>query len=333
MVSATWQTLLVIAAPLLILTLGLSLSFSLLFLSPPSNLFLDLAPSSSILDSFLPVLRTPLDIRLPTETIRQTWKLHHATNVMNEREETVLMAMKTLDARIVYALVGSAPLVHCEWCRAPSRDGGPRDHVIFLLPGLAVMYLTVLLALGCLTAGRRIKYRTWASYSLAAAATAEAYVRLSWIGMKPNTVTMLHSQIHALRFSFFAVLLLLAYYAPPTPTPDPRLASATTYLGPALSNLTVQTDSFVSRLRAVSLQRIALLHDGTTRDKITNFWKKAEEESTLARRDPAVAALRIGATTTDEDKVFRAWLDQALAGQQQQQQPGPLLPVTSGVAE
>ena len=183
-------------------------------------------------------------------------------------------------------LFRSSSLVACEWCKSPSATGGPKDHLVFVLPGIALMYIAVLVAVGVLTAGQRLRWRSWAVWSLAAAAMAEVYVRLSYVGIRATAVTMvrpsqllpvhysadppgqLHSQLHAARFAFFALLLTLSFFAPCAPTPDPRLSTSTTYLAPTLAALTAQTEALVNRLRAVSLQRMALLHDGDSRDKV-----------------------------------------------------------------
>lgn len=41
------------------------------------------------------------------------------------------------------------------------------------------------------------------------------------------------------------------------------------------------------------------------------FWTQAEEESGLARKDPAVQALRTGGPP-EEDEAFQAWLEHSL---------------------
>lgn len=88
-------------------------------------------------------------------------------------------------------------MLGCTWCRSPS-SGGSLDFVLYNLPAIALGYLTVLGAVGLLTAGPRGKWRKWGVWAMLGAGVAELYTRLSMVPMRGNAVVMVR---HALPLS------------------------------------------------------------------------------------------------------------------------------------
>ncbi|ORY54145.1 hypothetical protein BCR35DRAFT_310419, partial [Leucosporidium creatinivorum] len=215
---------------LLLISLSLSLAvFSLLL--PPHNLFLSLSTPQSTLQSFFPALRTPLDLRLATETLARAWSVRLGRELGDE-ELGLLGRLQTLDARAVYVAYGTTPLMHCSWC----RPGEGLDFLLMLAPGLGLEYLLVLAVMGLLLGGGRKHWRSWMVVALLVGGAVEAYMRVSWAGPRAGgSVMMLHSTLHLLRYTYFSLLLLVAYLLPPALVSHSN--SAASLISPAILNL------------------------------------------------------------------------------------------------
>ncbi|GAA6044027.1 hypothetical protein JCM8097_004310 [Rhodosporidiobolus ruineniae] len=303
------------ALRLFVLALGLSVCI-FTALNPPHNLFLDLSPPRSLLQRLFPTLRPPVDLRVATETLAKAW-MAHLRRDLTEQELALAQRLQTLDARLAYVAYGAGPLMGCSWCRPPGTTSAAGllgvDYLLALAPGLAVAYLTVLAAMGVLLAGNgRVKYRRWAVVAVVVGGLVEGYWRLTWNGARGGiggSVSMLHSDLHLLRSALFALLLLLSYFAPPSAPPShPSTASI---VAPAVASIAAQTESVLHRLRALSVLRMAVLHNDSYREKVTAFWSSASLESSLARSSPAVCAL-IEEQVQSAVKPFRAWLEGAM---------------------
>lgn len=324
--------------------------------SAPQNLFLSLSSPHSTLSLLFPLLRRPLDLRLSTDTLARAWAASLPRGrTLTDSERLLASRLQTLDARLAYIAYGAGPLTQCAWCRAPTgaaRAGGAgvggTDYLLAVLPGVSVAYLAALAGSGLLLSGNgRERWRSWAVLCVVAAAGYELWARLTWDGARGGvgaSVTMvraflwgplvglvhpqlttrtpgprqLHSKLHLLRTVFSALLLLLSCLAPPSLAPSPHPSTAA-LVAPAVASLAAQGEAVLHRLRALSLQRMAVLHGDATRTKVrssplllpppmgahltkrhetkkqheqvTSFWAAAAHESRLARGDPAVRAI------------------------------------------
>ncbi|GAA5917497.1 hypothetical protein JCM8208_005176 [Rhodotorula glutinis] len=294
------------ACRLFVVTLGVSLAiFSAL--SPPHNLFLSLSTPHSTLSTLFPLLRRPLDLRLSTDTLARLWTASLANRrPLNDDELLLASRLQTLDARLAYIAYGAGPLTQCAWCRPTGSNSATgllgTDYLLSVLPGVSVAYLTALAGSGLLLAGNgRERWRVWAVVAVLGAAGYELWMRLTWDGARGGvggSVTMLHSKLHLLRTLFSALLLLASFLAPAASIP-PIQPTTAALVAPAIASLAAQNEAVLHRLRALSMQRMAILHDDDMRDKVTAFWASASHESALARADPSVqriveAQLRAG---------------------------------------
>ncbi|KAG0663397.1 hypothetical protein C6P46_002736 [Rhodotorula mucilaginosa] len=338
---------------LFVCAFGLSLAvFSAL--NPPENLFLSLSTPHSTLSRLFPFLRHPLDIRLATETLARAWShtlLHHRP--LDEPELALLNRLQSLDARLVYIAYGAKPLMQCEWCRPPgggnmSSLGGTiigLDYLLASAPTILIAYLTTLAACGFLLSGNgRQRWRIWIVIPIVGGLGAEAYMRLTWDGGRGQaasgaSISMIHSQLHVLRSLFFASLLTISYLAPASFHPIPALLQpdTSTIVAPALAAITNQGEDALQRLRALSIARMAVLHEDRSRKEVTDFWTSASTESRLARSDPVIVSAletRLRRRTSSgpgPSETFAAWVEEATAlpaanaaaGTRHRQGPGP----------
>ncbi|BGP19570.1 hypothetical protein JCM10213_000170 [Rhodosporidiobolus nylandii] len=303
------------ALRLFVLALGVSVAL-VSALHPPHNLFLSLSPPSSLLDQLTPLLRSPLDLRLATETLAKAWQASLG-RALSEDELALAQRLQTLDARLAYIAYGAGPLMNCTWCRPPGTSTASgllgTDYLLAIAPGVAIAYLSALAAVGVLLAGNgRQKYRKWAVVAAVVGAVAECYARLTWNGARGGiggSVTMLHSQLHLTRSLSFAFAIILAYLVPPFSSPLPP--STAHIVAPTLGVIAAQTENVLHRLRALSVQRMAVLHRDEYREKVTSFWSSASHESALARSSPAVQAL-LEQQVKPAVEPFRAWLEGAM---------------------
>jgi hypothetical protein len=271
------------------------------------NLFLSLSTPHSTLSRLFPFLRHPLDIRLATETLARAWShtlLHHRP--LDEPELALLNRLQSLDARLVYIAYGAKPLMQCEWCRPPgggnmSSLGGTiigLDYLLASAPTILIAYLTTLAACGFLLSGNgRQRWRIWIVIPIVGGLGAEAYMRLTWDGGRGQAASgasismvrsllslslcavseltarapnQIHSQLHVLRSLFFASLLTISYLAPASFHPIPALLQpdTSTIVAPALAAITNQGEDALQRLRALSIARMAVLHEDRSRKEV-----------------------------------------------------------------
>ena len=340
------------------------------------NLFLSLSTPHSTLSTLFPLLRRPLDLRLSTDTLARLWTASLAgRRPLSDDERLLASRLQTLDARLAYIAYGAGPLTQCAWCRASSGGSGSAagllgtDYLLSVLPGVSVAYLTALAGSGLLLAGNgRERWRVWAVVAVLGAAGYELWLRLTWDGARGGvggSVTMvrpcsscflraslnsdlsfslsrpqLHSKLHLLRTLFSALLLIASYLAPAASVP-PAQPTTATLVAPVVVSLAAQNEAVLHRLRALSMQRMAVLHDDDMRDKVrsfpslsssrsasetrpltqypasctqvTAFWSSASHESALARADPAVrriveAQLRAGGDASPS-AAFKVWVE------------------------
>ncbi|GAA5826617.1 hypothetical protein JCM11251_002818 [Rhodosporidiobolus azoricus] len=304
------------ALRLFVLTLGVSIAI-FTALSPPNNLFLSLSPPGSLLQGFFPLFRPPLDLRLASQTLATAWQSSLGRE-LSEEELALAQRLQTLDARLAYIAYGAGPLMTCSWCRPPGTATAAgllgTDYLLALAPSLAIVYLSVLAAVGVLLSGNgRQRYRKWAVFVTLGAAGWEVWERLTWDGARGGIggrVTMLHSKLNLLRSLFALILLIAAYCAPPVA--PPRGPSTVQLIAPALAGVTQQAESVLHRLRALSMMRMAVLHDDHMRKKVTSFWSSASSESSLARSSPSVQALLNAPELQCAIGPFTAWLEGAM---------------------
>ncbi|CDR35542.1 RHTO0S01e01640g1_1 [Rhodotorula toruloides] len=304
---------------LFLVALGVSVAvFSAL--SPPHNLFLSLSTPHSFLSSLFPTLRHPLDIRLATETLARAWS-HSLGRPLSEPELALASRLQTLDARLAYIAYGAGPLMQCAWCRPPGTASAAgllgTDYLLAIAPGTAVACLTALTGCGLLLSGNgRERWRAWMVLAVVTGAGVEVWKRLTWDGARGGVggkISMLHSELHLARALFFTVLLVLSFLAPPATIPSPP-PSASSLLAPAISAISAQTEGVLDRLRALSLQRMAILHKEEFREQVTTFWTSAAHDSSLARSDPQIqdvleTQFRVPGGPTEQ---FEKWLMSSL---------------------
>ncbi|GAA6063643.1 hypothetical protein JCM10212_002604 [Sporobolomyces blumeae] len=309
---------------LFVVTLGLSISlFSML--SPPHNLFLSLSAPRSFVSRLFPVVRDPLDIRLATETLHRAWT-HHVGRPLTDSEEALVHRLQTLDARLAYIAYGAGPVMTCSWCRpaasVPSSRGGgagkPQsivspDYLLAVAPSTAIVYLALLAAMGLLLTGNgREKWRVWAVVAVVGAAGNEVWMRLMWEGLRGGvgtSVPMLHSRLHLHRTFLASLFLVASYFAPSSPVASTG-ASTTSIVSPAMEAIADQTEAVLNKLRVLSLERMAVLHNDAYRRQIVDFWSAAATESRLARADPTVQAL-VEHTKRSSLPAFEQWVEDA----------------------
>lgn len=321
---------------LFVCALGLSVAvFSAL--NPPENLFLSLSTPHSTLSRLFPFLRHPLDIRLATETLARAWSQTLLHRPLVESELALLNRLQSLDARLVYIAYGAGPLMQCEWCRPPgagssSSLGGTiigLDYLLAAAPTILIAYLTTLVACGLLLSGNgRQRWRIWIVIATVSGVGAEAYMRLTWDGGRGQaaagaSISMNHSQLHVLRSLFFASLLTISYLAPASfaSVPAQLQPGTSAIVAPALAALTNQSEDALQRLRALSIARMAVLHEDRSRKEVTDFWASASTESRLARSDPVIVSaletrLRRRSTSgggQGPSETFAAWVEEATA--------------------
>lgn len=138
--------------------------------------------------------------------------------------------------------------------------------------------------------------------------------------------------MHVIRHIFFAFLTLAMYLLPATYTPPSTSSNA--IIAPALNSISQQSEAALTRLRAAYVERITVMANKPTRNKVRFFNRIAEEELTpawktmaywegheregdIARADPAVREAREKLagpwrTAPQEGKSMRQWLDEAM---------------------
>jgi hypothetical protein len=171
---------------LFLISLALPLAVFTLTSLSPHNLFLSLSAPQSTLQSFFPALRTPLDLRLATETLARAWSVQMGRE-LGDDELGLLGRLQTLDGRAVYVAYGTTPLMHCSWC----RPGEGLDYLLMLAPGLGLEYLLVLAVTGLLLGAGRKHWRRWMVVVLSMGGVLEAYMRVSWAGPRAGGSVMM----------------------------------------------------------------------------------------------------------------------------------------------
>jgi hypothetical protein len=161
------------------------------------NLFLSLSKPQSFTSRVFPTLRYPLDIRLATETIHRLWQyetLSRSNRPLNDSELYLIQRLQTLDARLSYLGFGSYPILYCNWCKpfttstnSGGGGGGGGDHLISILPGIFIAYLTILIGIGLLlNQNGRERWRIWAVLFIGVGSGNEVWQRLTWEGLRLN---------------------------------------------------------------------------------------------------------------------------------------------------
>ncbi|GAA5825810.1 hypothetical protein JCM3770_006343 [Rhodotorula araucariae] len=309
------QRLPLAAFRLFVFALGVSLAvFSAL--SPPHNLFLSLSSANSTFSRLFPLLRTPLDLRIATETLARAWS-SSLGRPLTDDELALASRLQTLDARLAYIAYGAGPLLQCGWCRPPGSASAAgllgTDYLLSIAPGVSVAYLTALAGCGLLLSGNgRERWRKWVVLATLGGALYELWLRLTWDGARggiDGNPTMLHSRLHLLRTLFSALLLLLSFLAPAAPLPA-AAPSTSALIAPAVASIVSQSEAVLHRLRALSVERMAVLHDDAMREKISAFWAAASHESAVARADPQVRRIveQLGAEAGPSE-TFGAWVE------------------------
>ncbi|GAA5939211.1 uncharacterized protein JCM15063_004451 [Sporobolomyces koalae] len=303
---------------LFVVALGVSIALFTALL-PPHNLFLSLSKPHSFLSRTFPVLRYPLDIRLATETLHRAW-IAQVRRDLTPFELALLQRLQTLDARLTYVAYGSTSVVNCSWCRPSSSSsttgsvsGVSADHLLAILPGILIAYLTILCGMGLLlTDNGRERWRVWAVFAVGAGIANEVWKRLTWEGLRGvgsgQTVSMLHSRLHVQRSLLAAVFLVASYFAPTSHIPPPRPTTAS-IVAPAVTSLVEQSEQLLEKLRCLSIERMAILHHDDSRSKVDRFWTAASRESKLARADPTIRALLD--KTAPESQQFEQFLERS----------------------
>jgi hypothetical protein len=166
-----------------ILSLTLSMTFFTAF-KPPQNLFISLARPTTLLERFVPLLRTPLDMRVPAETLQKMWTTQRGGKELVSSDLLLLSRLNTLDSRVAYASHGAGPLLNCMWCRSPDGDVPEAyivDYLFYEAPSVAFKYLVVAGIIGVMNDAGRRKY---AVYGLGTGVLVEVYMRMTWEGMR-----------------------------------------------------------------------------------------------------------------------------------------------------
>lgn len=82
-----------------------------------------------------------------------------------------------------------------------------------------------------------------------------------------SSLPQLHTTLHVARYALFALMLLASYFI--RPRLIPFRPTAATLLEPALIGIGNQAESVLHRIRVSSLQRMAILHHGDSRSKVS----------------------------------------------------------------
>ena len=163
----------------LICALSLCICIYYAFLSPSDNPFLFLAPSTTLLDRFVPILRTPLDLRIPLERLATKWIAHSGREVLEENE-VLLSQFRNFDHRKAFVGHGKEALLYCSW-KSKSAGISKRDLTLYNVPSMAQGYVWTGLAVGLLLEStRRRRWRAALLGFLFVVATGEVWYSLNW---------------------------------------------------------------------------------------------------------------------------------------------------------
>lgn len=240
-----------------------------------SNLFLDLAPSKSLAQRLFPLLRTPLDIRTPLPTLRALWLASPSKRTSEREIETTLNLLSSMEGRKRY-LAFSTLLEECEWC---DRDKGDwrREGTLILLPELLGGYLGILTFIGIMLEGSRRRWRIYLLALLAVSGAGEIFALLNF-DTKPPMVP-LYSFLQFYRPIFFLLIVVIVYFLPETWEQEVKTLSER--VGPRMGELQSGTVRALQKLRAGNLERMALMREEGTREKVSLLvlWRSVEVEA------------------------------------------------------
>ncbi|SCZ97312.1 BZ3500_MvSof-1268-A1-R1_Chr4-2g07130 [Microbotryum saponariae] len=288
-------------------------------LIPTDNLFLHLAPSRSLSQTFFPVLRTPIELKISTMRLQQLWSRHKTLNDQvrsrktkghlrcadsflipslppHTKDHALLSRLSTLDARELYLSYGPSPLLHCTWCSPTSSF----DYILVLLPSIALKYLIIatidsILLMG--SQGRRKRWRVYVVGALGVGFAGEVYAR--WSNVGSGNVMMIDAFLHLLIPSLLWVPTLLASYLLP---PSPIQPTTPTLLQPHLQNLLSLSQTSLCSIRSTHLHKMALMTHYETRELVHGFWEGQERELRWAKGDKVLKEVLRGVEIGEEER-------------------------------
>ncbi|KAK4046355.1 hypothetical protein OIV83_006136 [Microbotryomycetes sp. JL201] len=250
----------------------------------PDNLFLILAPSQSLFDLVLPVLRTPLDVRISTDSLARLWLARLGQSKLDDGQLALLGRMQTLDARLIYIAYGKDALLNCQWC---SPTVGSSDYLALTLVSLCVNYLITLGVAGALTSGARSHWRRWLAGAIISGAAIEIWSRLSWRSTTAGLILM----CLFLRQLLFAATIALAYFAKPKASQLPWTGTADV-LQDTLQALSDRSGALVDELQMHETERRVFATNELLRQRVFENGKRLGFEIQSARADAAVIEAR-----------------------------------------
>lgn len=77
--------------------------------------------------------------------------------------------------------------------------------------------------------------------------------------------------MHLLRYTYFSLLLLVAYILPPARVSHPN--STASLISPAILNILNQSETLLNRIRATSIERMAILHNREPRENVSRRFR------------------------------------------------------------
>ncbi|SCV69213.1 BQ2448_2233 [Microbotryum intermedium] len=262
-------------------------------LIPTENLFLHLAPSRTIWQTWFPILRTPIELKRSTAGLEQLWSRR---KVLNEQDRALLSRLSTFDARELYLSYGSSPLLHCTWCSPTSYF----DYLFVLLPTIAIKYLSVATIDSILLMGSQGRRKRWRVYVVGAVLVGfwiEVYLR--WSNVGSSTPMVIDSLVHHLIPPLLLIPTLLASYLLP---PTPIHPTTTTLLQPHLLNLLHLSQTCLTHLRSIHMTKMALMTHSETREIVDRLWQAQENELRWAQKDKIVKELLKGVRMEREER-------------------------------
>lgn len=254
-----------------------------------------------------PFAITRLPLNTPSVSLTAALAKHHRTHGLNDTpitQQRLLQRLTSLDSRLLFTILGPESLLHCRWCRPPSKEANhTNDHFNYHLPRLASQYALALIAIGLLTtnaASLESKRRLWRSRTalslvfglLLEITTIFVLLQMPSLAMNAkNQSRMIAEKMYLIRHLFFACVFGICSWAVMSESQESN-TTALAKLGIQIGSVTHQLDTLVSRLRVAALQRSTVMRDPVYRNQTKEFWEYAENQAKIASKDKGVKSIK-----------------------------------------
>ncbi|OAV96154.1 hypothetical protein PTTG_26399 [Puccinia triticina 1-1 BBBD Race 1] len=276
-----------------------------------------------------PFRQTSLLLNVPSTTLVSSVERYYRSKGINEtpyEQARLIQKLNTLDARLVYSTVGPDPFLHCGWCRPPSSKVSGSDHLFFTLSRLVLQYATVLLVVGIMTTGasqRGMKRRVWRArlallsifYFAVEAAILSVLIFFLSLSASVNDSRTTWEALFSLRAAFFSLILIASWWAVISEPPR-ELLSPINKTGVGLATVAANLEGLVNRLRLTTLQRSALMKDGSYRAQIHEHWENVERQACRASSNPTIQTMKHTMGLSSSENLnhqsrdqLRSWID------------------------